>query len=100
MLSFLLKFTFVSKSALLFWKLLVSEFLLCISEILHCSVSAHVKSVPLLNVHQVLMLFGETLTYSEPGTFSSVIFIISHNCYYYYYYYYYLDVELTQINKK
>jgi hypothetical protein len=77
MLSFLLKFTLVSKSALLFWKLLVSEFVLSISEILHCSMSAsHVKSVPLLDVHQLLMLFAETLTYSEPGIFSSVIFII------------------------
>jgi hypothetical protein len=24
-------------------------------------------------VHQLLMLFAETLTYSEPGTFSSLI---------------------------
>jgi hypothetical protein len=75
MLSFLLKLTLVSKSALLFWKLLVSEFLLGISEILHCSMSApRVKIVPLLDVSQLLMLFAETLTYSEPGTFSSVIF--------------------------
>jgi hypothetical protein len=75
MLSFLLKFTFVSKSAPLFWKLLVSEFLFGISEILHCSMSApRVKLVPLLDVHQLLMLFAEALTYSEPGTFSSVIF--------------------------
>jgi hypothetical protein len=75
MLSLLLKFTLGSKSAFLFWKLLVSEFLLAISEILHCSVSApRVKIVPLLDVHQLLMLFAETLTYSEPGTFSSVIF--------------------------
>jgi hypothetical protein len=73
--SFLLKFTLVLKSALLFWKLLVSEFLLGISEILHCSMSApRVKIVPLLDVHQLLMLFAETLTYSEQGTFSSVIF--------------------------
>jgi hypothetical protein len=73
--SFLLKFTLVSKSALLFWKLLVSEFLLDISEIFHYSMSApRVKAVPLLDVHQLLMLFAETLTYSEPGTFSSVIF--------------------------
>jgi hypothetical protein len=75
MLSFLIKFTLVSKSALLFWKLLVSEFLLGISEILHCSVSApHVKIVPLLDVHQLLMLFAVMLTYLEPGTFYSIIF--------------------------
>jgi hypothetical protein len=73
--SFLLKFTSVSKSALLFWILLVSEFLLGISEILRCSMSApRVKMVPLLDVHQLLMLFAETLTYSEAGTFTSVIF--------------------------
>jgi hypothetical protein len=75
MLSFLLKFTLVSKSALLFWKLLVSEFLLGISEILHCSVSApKVKIVPLLDVHQLVMLFALMLMYSESGTFSSIIF--------------------------
>jgi hypothetical protein len=63
------------RSAPLFWKLLVSEFLLGISEMLHCSVSApRVKIVPLLDVHQLLMLFAETLTYSEPGIFSSVIY--------------------------
>jgi hypothetical protein len=32
------------------------------------------KIVPLLDVHQLLMLFAETVTYSEPGTVSSVIF--------------------------
>jgi hypothetical protein len=75
MLSFLLKFTLVSKSARLFWKLLVSQFLLGKSEIFHCSMSApYVKIVPLLDVHQLLMLFAETLKYSEPGTLSSVIF--------------------------
>jgi hypothetical protein len=65
MLSFLLKFTLVWNSALPFWKLLVSEFLLGIPETLHCSTSApHVKIVPLLDVHQLLMSAG-TLTYSE-----------------------------------
>jgi hypothetical protein len=84
MLSFLLKFTLVLNSALLFWKLFVSEFLIGISETLRCSMSApHVKIVPLLDVHQLLMLFAETLTFSEPGIFSSVIFTISHNCCYY-----------------
>jgi hypothetical protein len=66
----LLKFTLVSNSALSFWKLLVSEFLLGISETLQCSMSApHVKIGPLLNVHQ-LLIFAGTLTYSEPGMFS------------------------------
>jgi hypothetical protein len=55
--SFLLKSTLVLNSALPFWKLLVSEFLLGISETLHCSMSAlQVKIVPLLDVHQLLML--------------------------------------------
>jgi hypothetical protein len=49
--SFVLKFTLVSNSALLFWKLLVFEFLLCISKTLICLMSAlHVKIVPLLDV--------------------------------------------------
>jgi hypothetical protein len=75
MLSFLLKFTLVPKSAPLFWKLLVSEFLLGVSVILHCSMSApRVNIDPLLDVHQLLMLSAETLTYSEPGTFSSFFF--------------------------
>jgi hypothetical protein len=42
-----------------------------------------VKIVPLLDVHQLLMLSAETLTYSEPATFSSVtvynIIIINEN---------------------
>jgi hypothetical protein len=51
MLSFLLKFTLVSDSALPFWKLLVSEFLLGISEIFHCSMAApREKIIPLLDV--------------------------------------------------
>jgi hypothetical protein len=73
MLSFLPKFTLVSNSALQFWKLLISEFLLGISESLHCSMSAlHVKTVPLLDEHQLLMLSAGTLTYLEPGTFSLI----------------------------
>jgi hypothetical protein len=74
----------VSNSALLFWKLLVSKFLLGISDALQCSMSApHVKIVPLLDVHQLLMLFAGTLMYSEPGMFSSNVFIICYNCHYY-----------------
>jgi hypothetical protein len=45
--SFLLKSTLVSNSALPFRKFLVSEFLLGISETLHCSNSApHAKNYP------------------------------------------------------
>jgi hypothetical protein len=66
MLSFLFKFTLVLNSALPFWKLLVSEFLLGIPETLHCSMSApHLTIVPLIDVHQLLMLLAETLTYSS-----------------------------------
>jgi hypothetical protein len=55
---------YLLNSVLLFWKLLVSEFLLGISETLLCSMSAsHVKIVPLLDVHQLIMLFAGPLTY-------------------------------------
>jgi hypothetical protein len=75
MYSFLLKSTLVLNSALPFWKLLVSEFLLVISGTLHCSMSAlQIQIVPLLDVHQ-LPMFAGTLTYSEPETFT-LIFII------------------------
>jgi hypothetical protein len=75
MLCFLLKSTVVWNSAFPFWRFLVSEVLLGISETLHCSTSApHLKIVPLLEVHQLLMLFTGTLTYSGPGTTSSVVF--------------------------
>jgi hypothetical protein len=73
--SFLFKFTFVLNSTLPFWKLLISEFLLGVSETLLCSMSAlHVKIVPLLDVHQLLMLFACTLKYSGPMIFSLIIF--------------------------
>jgi hypothetical protein len=73
--SFLLMSTLVLNSALAFWKLLVSEFLLGTSETLLCSMSAlPVKIVPLLDLHQLLMLFAGTLTYLEPETFSLIIF--------------------------
>jgi hypothetical protein len=72
---FLFKFALVLNSALLFWKLLVFGFLLGRSETLLCSMSApHVKIVPLLDVHQLLMLSLGTLTYSEPRTFFLIIF--------------------------
>jgi hypothetical protein len=78
--SFLLQSTLVLNSALPFWKFLVSEFL-------QCSKSAlQVKIVPLLDVHQLLILFARMLTYSEPETFTLIIFIIVYDRYYYYYY--------------
>jgi hypothetical protein len=77
MLSFLLKFTLVSNPTLPFQKLLVSEFLLGISESLHCSMSApHVKIDPLLDMHQLIMLFAGALKYSEPRTVSLFIYLI------------------------
>jgi hypothetical protein len=58
-----------------FWKFLVFEFLLGISETLLCSMSAsQVKIDSLLDVHQLLMLFLESLMYSEPRTVSFIIF--------------------------
>jgi hypothetical protein len=52
--SFILKSTLVLNSALPFWKLLVSEFLVDISETLHYSMSAlQAKIVPLLDIHQL-----------------------------------------------
>jgi hypothetical protein len=67
------------------------------SDIIFITMSApHVKIVPLLDVHQLLMLLAGTLTYSVPGTFSSNVFcnvlqllvLLNNNNYYYYYYYY------------
>jgi hypothetical protein len=60
---------------LLFWELLVFQFLLGISETLLGSLSAlHDKVIPLLDVYQLLMLFAGTLMYLEPKTFSLMIF--------------------------
>jgi hypothetical protein len=62
-------------SALPFWKLLMSEFLLCISETLRCSAPApYVKIVPLLYVHQLLMRIVGMLMYSQPGNFFCIIY--------------------------
>jgi hypothetical protein len=72
--SFLLKFILILNFVLLFWRSLVFEFLLGTSETLFCSMSAHVKIIPLLDAHQLLMLSARTLTYSEPRTFSLIIF--------------------------
>jgi hypothetical protein len=84
---FLLKSTLILNYALLLRKLLVSEFLLGISETLHCSMSAlKVKIVPLLHAHQLIMLSAGTLTYWEPEKFTLIILIICYDCCYYYYY--------------
>jgi hypothetical protein len=81
--SFLLTSTLVLNSALPFWKLLVSVFLLGISETLHCSMSAlQVKIVSLLGVHQLLMLSSGTLMYSEPETFTLINIYNTYNCCY------------------
>jgi hypothetical protein len=83
MFPFLLKITLVSNSVLPFWKLLVPEFLLGISETLHFSMSApHVEIVPLLDVHQLLMLSARTFTCSEPRTFYLIVFTMCYNCSY------------------
>jgi hypothetical protein len=84
--SFLLKSTVVLNSAFPFWKSLVSEFLLGISETLQCSMSAlQVKIIPRLDAHQLLVLFARTLTYSEPETFALInVYNMYKYCYYYY----------------
>jgi hypothetical protein len=54
---------------------LVSEFLLGVFAILHCSLSGPpVKIVPPEVVHQLLMLSARMITCSDLGTFSSVTF--------------------------
>jgi hypothetical protein len=84
---YLLKFTVVLNSVLLFWKLLAFEFLLGTSETLLCSVSA-----PLLDALQLLMLFAGILTYLEPNLFSLIIYYKFNYYYYYYCYDYYVTV--------
>jgi hypothetical protein len=80
---FLLESILVLISAFPFWKVLISEFLLGISETLHCSMSAlQVKIVLPLDAHQLLMLFARTLTYSETETFTLINFYNMYNCYY------------------
>jgi hypothetical protein len=65
--SVLFKFVLVLNYVLMFWKLLVFEFLLGISEIFLCSIFAL-----LLDVHR-LPIFARTLTYLEPTTYSLII---------------------------
>jgi hypothetical protein len=69
MFCLLFKFTLALNSALPFWKLLVSEFLLGISETLLRSTSA-----PQVKIVSLLMLFVGTLTYVEPKLFFLIIF--------------------------
>jgi hypothetical protein len=60
---------------LLFWKLLLFEFLLCISENFLCTMSAFpVKIAPLLDVLQLLMFFVPTLTYLVSNMLVLIIF--------------------------
>jgi hypothetical protein len=81
------------------------EFLLSTSEILLCSMSAsHVKIVPLLDAHQLLMLFALLL-------FILLILLFFHHQnehnheddddddhhHHYYYYYYYCSLRFTKI---
>jgi hypothetical protein len=70
MLSFLLKFTLVPNSALLFLKLLVFVLRLGISEASgYSALVPHANTVPLLDLRQLLMTFVGMLTYSRPDTF-------------------------------
>jgi hypothetical protein len=56
--------------------LLASEFLVGISETFLCSMSVpRVKIVPLLDVHQLLILSARKLTYLDSGIFSFVIYL-------------------------
>jgi hypothetical protein len=68
------KFTLALNSVLLFWKLLIFEFLLSMSENILDSMSAlQVKIVLFLDVFQVLMLFVRVLMYLEPKLFHLII---------------------------
>jgi hypothetical protein len=73
---FLFKFALVLNDVPLFWKLFVFEFLLGMSETLHCSMPVpHVNIVPLLDARQLLMSVG-TLPYSEPRTSTILCYMI------------------------
>jgi hypothetical protein len=91
MLCSLFKFSLVLNSVLQFWKQLVFESLLGISETCVCSVSAlQLKIVFLLDAHQLLMLSAGTLIYLIQKLFLSVIFY--NNCGTFYV----LDINSTQ----
>jgi hypothetical protein len=75
MLSFLFKFTQFQNSLRPFWKLLASESLFGILGTWQCSMFVRdVKIVPLLDVHQLLILLAGTLTYMRSGAFASIVF--------------------------
>jgi hypothetical protein len=79
--SFLLKFTLVPNSALLFLKLLVFEFRLGISETSgYSALVPHANSVPLLDFPQLLMTFVGMLTYSRPDMFFWIACFNVFNC--------------------
>jgi hypothetical protein len=70
-----LKFTLVLNFVLLFWKLLVVEFLLGTSETLLCPVSdPQANFIPLLDVGLLLLMFAGMLTYLEPKLFLLITF--------------------------
>jgi hypothetical protein len=72
---FLFKFTVHINSVLLFWKLLVFEFLFGPLKTLLSSMSApQVRIVPLLDALQLLTLFAGTLTYLEPKLYLLIVF--------------------------
>jgi hypothetical protein len=70
-------FTFtLALNSILFWKLLVFEFLLGISENFPCSLSAVLANIVLLDALHLPMLFVETLTYLKTKLFLLIIFYI------------------------
>jgi hypothetical protein len=84
-----LKFILDPNLAPLFWKLLVSEFLLGVFAILLCSVSAPpVKIFPPQDVHRLLMLSAVMIMCLDLGTFSSVTFCKTPDFILLYYFYY------------
>jgi hypothetical protein len=84
-LFFLFEITLLLNSVHVSWKLLAFDFLLGIIETLHRSTSApHVKTVPLLDVYQLLMFTG-ALTYWCHDRSIYSYFIISCCCCYYCY---------------
>jgi hypothetical protein len=89
LLSFSLKVILDRNFAPLFWKLLVSEFLLGVFAILLWSVYAPpVKIVPPQDVHRLLMLSAGMIMCSYLGTFSSVTFCKTLDFTLLYYFYY------------
>jgi hypothetical protein len=67
---------------LLFWKLLVCQFLLGRSEALVCALSdPHVRTARLLDVHQLASSFEGVLTYVTSGAISlNILLRLLHLC--------------------